>query len=189
MRGEGSGLDEEELQWITAVGRGDEAQFAEFVRKYQGMVFAVCLKVTGQSNAAEDVAQEVFIKAFRALPSFRGDARFSTWLYQIAVRTCLDWKRAYQTEWRHHADTTVEDCQVVDTHTPEQMVVEREERVLLARLVSELQEPYRSITRWYYFEQLSYQDIANQTGLPLKTIESRLYRARRMMRERGEALR
>jgi RNA polymerase sigma factor (sigma-70 family) len=153
------------------------------------MVYSVCMKVTGNLIAAEDLAQEVFIKAFRVLSSFRGDARFSTWLYQIAMRKCLDWKRTNERTRKIQMDSPIDDYEVVGITTPEDTVVAQEESEMLVRLVDELHEPYRSITQWYYFDELSYQDISNQTGLPLKTIESRLYRARRMLREKGEALR
>ena len=83
---------------IEAVLAGQRDAFADLVTRYQGLVFSVCRKLTGDATAAEDVAQETFLKAYRALAAYRQEAAFSTWLYQIAVRQCLDWRRRQQRE-------------------------------------------------------------------------------------------
>lgn len=129
------------------------------------------------------------MKAYSALPAFREDSSFSTWLYQIAVRKCLDWKRAQQREQTRRSPGEVTENDWVTHETPEQIVLAEERSSKLHKIVDELGEPYRTSVRMYYFEQRSYQEIAERRGITAKTVESQLYRARAMMRKKGEELR
>lgn len=165
---------------------GQRQAFGHLVNRYQGMVYRVCFKITGEAESAKDMAQEVFIKAYKALPSFRGQSSFSTWLYQIAYRTCLDWKRANDREWRHRTAADYTENDVVSPHTPEQETLRKETSQELDRNLNNLAEPYRSVVQLYYFQHHSYQEIAEQKGISVKTVESQLYRARQMMRKLGE---
>lgn len=184
---EGRVLDEQ--QCVRAAVAGNCDAFGELVATYQSMVYRVCLKMTGNRNAAEDLAQEVFLKAYDALSAFRLDSSFSTWLYQITVRKCLDWRRSVSRERQKVSPVVVEDGEWMAMDTPEQSVVDEEQKSELLSLVDGLREPYRTVTKLYYFDERSCQEIAKQTGTSVKTIESQLYRARRIMRERGGALR
>lgn len=103
---------------------------------------------------------------------------------QIAMRKCLDWKRRRQVAY-HVSDQSLDAVSCSSTPTPEQRVIEREQQESLRDLIANLQEPYRSVMLQHYLAGLSYQEIAERTGLPLKTMESRLYRGRRMLRERS----
>ncbi|CAH1057189.1 MULTISPECIES: RNA polymerase sigma factor [Paenibacillus] len=179
----------EEKEWISAVLNGEHQAFGHLVTRYQGMVYRVCVKITGEAESAKDMAQEVFIKAYKALPSFRGQSTFSTWLYRIAYRTCLDWKRANDREWRHRSAADYTENDWVTSQTPEQEVLEQEQSAELGENVNSLAEPYRSVVQLYYFQRNSYQEIAEQKGVSVKTIESQLYRARQMMRRQREELR
>ncbi|WP_449600786.1 RNA polymerase sigma factor [Paenibacillus sp. Marseille-Q9583] len=179
----------EEAEWISAVLNGEHQDFGHLVTRYQGMVYRVCVKITGEAESAKDMAQEVFIKAYKALPSFRGQSTFSTWLYRIAYRTCLDWKRANDREWRHRSAADYTENDWVTSQTPEQEVLEQEQSAELGENVNSLAEPYRSVVQLYYFQRNSYQEIAEQKGVSVKTIESQLYRARQMMRRQREELR
>lgn len=180
---------------IRAVLAGQHEAYADLVSRYQGLVYSVCCKMTGDAAAAEDVAQETFIKAFRALAAYRHEAAFSTWLYQIAVRQCLDWRRRQQREtareqaWQQQWDRDRlvhgglgHDASVA---TPERVVLAREGREEVRRRVDSLREPYRTVIQLYYFQEQSYEAIARRTGVSPKTVESQLYRARRLLREQG----
>jgi RNA polymerase sigma-70 factor (ECF subfamily) len=173
---------------VERVLGGDSQAFADLVVRYQGMVFSVCLRVAGDSSAAEDLAQEIFLKAYQSLATFRGEATFSTWLYQIAARKCLDFRKRKVRESERRENRPVEDFIVSDTTTPEKeyLVKERLEHTL--RFVNELREPYRTVVRMYYLQHYSYEEIAEETGIPLKTIESQLYRARKMLKDMGGVL-
>ncbi|MEK5235407.1 RNA polymerase sigma factor [Paenibacillus sp. FSL L8-0470] len=176
----------EETEWISAVLSGEHQAFGHLVNRYQGMVYRVCIKITGEAESAKDMAQEVFIKAYKALPSFRGQSSFSTWLYRIAYRTCLDWKRANDREWRHRSMADYTENDWVTTQTPESAALRKEASQELDENLNNLTEPYRSVVQLYYFQRHSYQEIADQKGISVKTVESQLYRARQMMRKSGE---
>ncbi|NQX70683.1 sigma-70 family RNA polymerase sigma factor [Paenibacillus alba] len=180
--------DLEDLEYIRAVIAGHRESYAELVLRYQGMVYRVCLKMTDDRFSAEDLAQEVFIQAYRALPSYREQSSFSTWLYQITVRKCLDWRRSRARDRLHRSDANLTEQDTVTWQTPEHELLDKERNEKLHRMIEELQEPYQTVVRLYYLQYCSYQDIANRTQLPIKTVESQLYRARRIMRERGEGL-
>jgi RNA polymerase sigma factor (sigma-70 family) len=180
---EGRVLDEQKC--ICAAMAGNHDAYGELVSTYQSMVYRVCLKMTGNRDAAEDLAQEVFLKAYHALPGFRQDASFSTWLYQITVRKCLDWRRSMSRERQKVSAVAVEDTEWLALITPEQSLVEKERFTELLLIVNGLREPYRTVTKMFYLDERSCQEIAEQTGTPVKTIESQLYRARRLMREKG----
>lgn len=187
VREEGSGLEESEC--IRAVMAGHRNAYGELVRTYQGMVYRVCLKMTGHPHSAEDLGQEVFIKAYDALQSFRFDASFSTWLYQIAVRTCLDWRRRQQVEQRRQSRLMEQVDAQFHVDTPELKVIASEQTEAVEQMVGSLKEPYRTVIVMFYERNLSYQEIAAKTGTSVKTVESRLYRARQMMRDKGDGLR
>ncbi|CAH1217926.1 RNA polymerase sigma-H factor [Paenibacillus auburnensis] len=176
----------EEAEWISAALSGQSQAFGHLVTRYQGMVYRVCIKITGEAESAKDMAQEVFIKAYKALPSFRGQSSFSTWLYRIAYRTCLDWKRANDREWRHRSTADYTENDWVTSQTPEHVALRKEASEELDQNLNSLTEPYRSVVQLYYFQRHSYQEIAEQKGVSVKTVESQLYRARQMMRKSGE---
>ncbi|RED33722.1 RNA polymerase RpoE-like sigma-24 subunit [Paenibacillus sp. VMFN-D1] len=180
---------EEELQWIRAVKAGHPEAYKFLVQRYQSMVYHVCLKMTADSVSAKDLSQDIFLKAYSALPAFREESSFSTWLYQIAVRKCLDWKRAHQREQARRTMGEVNENDWVTAETPEKIVLSEETNSRIRQIVDELQEPYKSAVQMYYFEQCSYQEIAKRRGITAKTVESQLYRARQMMRQKGEELR
>jgi RNA polymerase sigma factor (sigma-70 family) len=184
---EGSALKDEEC--VLAIKDGKAEVYGELVSKYQNMVYRVCLKITEDKNVAEDLAQDAFIRAYDALDSFRLEASFSTWLYQITVRKCLDWKRANARERQHVATGLPIDVNADSGNTPLQSVIRKERALEMQRIVDELSEPYRTVTKLFYFDHCSYQEIAKQVGSSVKTIESQLYRARRILREKGDGLR
>ncbi len=183
---EGRGLDEQNL--IREAASGNHDAFENLMLLYQSMVYRVCLKVTGSSTSAEDIAQEVFLKVYYALPEFRQDASFSSWLYQITVRKCLDWRRAESRARQRIGALEQKAANESTVDTPEGILVGNEQSRELLMLVNELREPYRTVTKMYYLEEQSYHQIATRTGLSVKTVESQLYRARRMLREKGGAL-
>lgn len=184
---EGRCLDEKIL--ICEAAAGNYETYGELIRAYEGMVYRVCLKMTGDSTTAEDVAQEVFMKAFDALPEFRQDSSFSTWLYQITVRKCLDWRRSASRTRQRISHFESDAANLPAAATPEGILLGKERYRELLSLVNGLNEPYRSVTKMYYLDEYSYREIAKQTGASVKTVESQLYRARRMLREKGGALR
>lgn len=174
---------------ISAVVTGHIEAYEELVRRYEPRVYATCLKASQRPQEAEDLTQEVFLSAYRGLRSFRGDAQFSTWIYQITVRKCLDWRRKREREVAYATFDNVELSVAAGDKTPEDAYVELEQNALLTGLLHSLPEPYRSTVHQYYVDRLSYQQISEQVGVSVKTVESRLYRARKMLKEKGAELR
>ena len=182
-RGEGSNLDE--LDCIHDVLAGRSERFAPLVQTYQAMVYRVCLRFTRNPSAAEDLAQDVFIKAFDSIHSFREDSSFSTWLYQVTLRKCLDWRREQMREWQWRGNVDSAAMQMQDGETPEEQLVNKETRHEVRQWVDQLRDPYRQVVILFYFDHCSYDEISQKTGIPVKTVESQLYRAKRQLRNLG----
>jgi RNA polymerase sigma-70 factor, ECF subfamily len=176
---------------VARVRDGETRLFEELVRRYQDPVYGMALRFLGDSAEAQDVAQEAFLRAFRGIKDFKGEARFSTWLYRITYNLCADWLRRNRKPGRRAAPYA-EAEEVADAHEDlEGGLLEREEREAVRRAVDELDGIYRTVVILLYYQKLSYEQIAAVLGVPVKTVETRLYRARRLLREAlsGEAAR
>jgi RNA polymerase sigma factor (sigma-70 family) len=170
-------------QIIGRVQGGETRFFEELVRRHQDAVFAMALRFVGERADAEDVAQEVFLRVHRSLDGFKGDAKFSTWLYRITFNLCTDWLRRSR-KTRRKAANIEEAGEVADGRVDlEEGLLDDEERRRVRRALDGLEEKYRSVVLLLYYQKMSYDQIAEVLGMPLKTVETRLYRARKMLRE------
>jgi RNA polymerase sigma-70 factor (ECF subfamily) len=175
---------------VAAAKAGDQDAFGHLVERHEAKIFGLCLKMLGNPEDAEDVLQEVFIKAFEALPGFRGEARFSTWLYRIAHNACLMRIR------KKKLDTVsldrpleVEEGQiqrdVTDWSTdPRTDVMSEELSSVLTRHINELNPDNRIVFVLRDIHGLSTDDTASVLGLSVPAVKSRLHRARLYLRER-----
>jgi RNA polymerase sigma factor (sigma-70 family) len=170
-------------QIIERVRAGETRLFEELVRRYQVMVFGMARRLVGSD--AEDVAQEAFLRVHRGLAGFKGDSRFSTWLYRITFNLCTDRARR---AGRARDTGDLEDAGDVEDPGPgvERRVLENEEQQEVRDALATLDDKYRAIIVLFYYQGLSYEQIGEVTGLPVKTVETRLYRARRALRGRLE---
>ncbi|MCS6801731.1 MAG: sigma-70 family RNA polymerase sigma factor [Chloroflexota bacterium] len=165
--------------WVGRALRDPEA-FAVLVERYQGRIFALCYRMTGNSDDAADLAQETFIRAYRGLKTFRLDARFSPWLYKIAANLCLNY-------WKGKAQRPEEG---LDEHlratdlSPERRVEQQELRELLTEAIAELPPNYRAAIVLRHLHDLAYEDIAETLGVPLGTVKTWLFRARERLQQR-----
>ena len=170
-------------QIIDRVRKGETRLFEQLVRRYQDPVFGMAARFTGSRSDAEDVAQEVFLKVFRSLAGFKGESKFSTWLYRITFNLSADWLRRNRRPARRAAPIE-EAGEVRDARVDlEASLLASEERERVSRAIDALDERYRSVIVLLYYQKLPYEEIAAIMGLPVKTIETRLYRARRILRE------
>jgi RNA polymerase sigma-70 factor, ECF subfamily len=167
---------------IARVRAGETRRFAELVRRYQDPVYGMALRFVGSGGDAQDVAQEAFLRAFRGIAGFKGEARFSTWLYRITYNLCADWLRRQRKPGRPRRFTEADE--VADDRVDlEEGLLAREEREKVRRALAGLDGIYRSVILLHYYQKLSYEQIAGALEVPVKTVETRLYRARRMLRE------
>ncbi len=177
---------------IEAVG-GHSYGFEELVRRYQRPITAYVFRMIGDYDAALDVTQEVFIKVYNSLEKYSPEYKFSTWLYRIAHNAAVDHLRRNsvvpQSIETENADGTYELQIESRGPTPEQDHERSEWRIEIEAVVGCLPAAYRDLILLRHSRDLSYDEIAQVTGLPLGTVKNRLFRAREMMRnifiERG----
>ena len=174
----------EEKQLVRLAQEGSPAAFEELVTKYQSKVFSMALSFTRNREAADDLAQEIFLKAYLALPRFHGKSEFGTWLYRISVNHIKDFLRK-----RGRAkEVSLEDVPEIsfsDREQAEKAEQEREaesRRTLVQTHVRSLPEKYRIILTLRDIQGLSYEEITRILKLSPGTVDSRLHRARRMLR-------
>lgn len=174
------GATEDERNWVLRSQNGDPEAFAALVKKYQRMVDTLAYRMTGSQADAEDLAQETFIQAFRQLPDFRAEARFSSWLYRIAVNRCLNWKRRSQRQeqlhedWRRRPETTV---------TTDESVAQQVQEALL-----KLNPKQRAAVVLTVYDGLNHAEAAQVLGCSETTISWRLFAARSKLKRLLNAL-
>ena len=179
---------DEEL--IARVLAGDEASYGTLVTRYQDYVYTIAVRIVGNDEDAEDVAQEAFVRAYRALPRFRGDSKFSSWLYRIATNRALTHlkrrrRRAVTVniESGPHVEAGVIDDARGEEMSPELVVRDEEFRRAVRAAVLELPEQYRVVVTLFYLEERSYKEVAATLGIPMGTLKTHLHRARALLRD------
>jgi RNA polymerase sigma-70 factor (ECF subfamily) len=182
--GPASGVDASDLELVRRAQRGERGAFDLLVLRYQHKVIKLVARLLRDPAEAEDVAQEAFVKAYRALASFRGDSAFYTWLYRIAVNTARNAMASrqrrpldYEAELSEGEQTAVE-ARLRHTDTPEATVLSEEIRETVNRAVAALPEDLRTAIILREVEGLSYEEIAAAMDCPVGTVRSRIFRAR-----------
>jgi RNA polymerase sigma-70 factor (ECF subfamily) len=181
----GHEIDGDALAVSRALG-GDLGAFEALVLKYEKMVYGISYRMLLDREEAQDAAQEAFLKAFRALPSFKGGSKFATWLYRIAANACLDLlrKRKSYSELSLDAQTEDEDgarggFDVADGAADIEAALEGKEfRALVREAVDGLPDAHRAIIVMRDFQDMEYAEIAGVLGCPEGTVKSRINRAR-----------
>jgi RNA polymerase sigma-70 factor, ECF subfamily len=169
---------------------GTDASFEELVRRYQRPIVSYVYRMTGDYEAALDLTQEVFIKIYASLARYRAEFKFSTWIYRIAHNAAIDYLRRCgpRTQELETADGYVRPIPS-GVLTPEQESEHKERRAEIEDVIRQLPAAYRELIILRHGHDLSYDEIAEVTGLPLGTVKNRIFRAREAMRapliERG----
>src|SRR5256884_2000831 len=170
----------------TAIA-GRETSFEELVRRYQRPIAAYVYRMVGDYDSALDLTQEVFIKVYNSLARYRSEFKFSTWIYKIAHNAAIDHLRRHAV--RGQALVAGEDCERREVAlkslrlTPEQESEKKERCSEIEAVVQTLPAGYRELIVLRHSHDLSYDEIAEVTGLPLGTVKNRLFRAREAMRD------
>lgn len=170
---------------VERVQRGDKRAFDLLVTKYQRKIFRLLSRLIRDPGEIEDVAQEAFIKAFRALPNFRGESAFYTWLYRIAINTAKNHLVAQGRRAPTSTETEVEDAEnfdeadgLRDVNTPDAVMMSRQVGEAVNRAIEKLPEDLRTAIVLRELEGLSYEEIAESMNCPIGTVRSRIFRAR-----------
>src|SRR5690606_24472345 len=173
-----------DLELVRRVQRGDSTAFDVLVRKYQHRIVALIGRYIADWSECQDVAQDAFMRAYRALPNFRGDAQFYTWLHRIAVNTAKNHLVA-QSRRPPGGDIDVDDAEQFDSavrlrdnDTPERELMRQEVEQAVLRVVEGLPEELREAISLREVDGLSYEEIASRMGCPIGTVRSRIFRAR-----------
>jgi RNA polymerase sigma-70 factor (ECF subfamily) len=165
---------------------GDAESFNELISRWEGPIYALAYRVIGREEDARDVTQETFLRAFRGLAAFKGQAKFSSWLYRIALNLCRDWIRRKK---RSPMATLPEDIELEDlasdtgpTETVEDLVSRRELSELVEAAMARLPEEQRTAIILKEYHGMTFQEIADLQGCPLSTVKTRLYQGLSVLR-------
>lgn len=180
------GERESDLLLVERVQSGDREAFGLLVGKYQRKLLRLVMRLVRDPAEAEDVAQEAFIKAYRALPNFRGESAFYTWLYRIGVNTAKNWLAAQGRRMTplgdlvdEEADGGIEESALLrDDETPDRVLLSKQIGATVNAAMDALPEDLRTAISLREIDGLSYEEIAQVMDCPIGTVRSRIFRAR-----------
>lgn len=165
---------------------GDLDSFNQLVIRWERPIYALAYRVIGREEDARDVCQETFLRAFRAINGFKGQAKFSSWLYRIALNLCRDWIRRERRQPIAQAPEGVDIIELAGESTPsesiEDLVARREIGRAVARAMAELPEEQRTAIVLKEYHGLTFQEIADLLDCPLSTVKTRLYQGLSVLR-------
>jgi RNA polymerase sigma-70 factor (ECF subfamily) len=181
--------ERDDAELVVASQAGNEDAFAQLVQRHQRRVFNLVFRMLQQYEEANEVTQETFLAAWQGLPSFRGDARFSTWLYRIAYNCCL--KQLEQRKRDKALQAAVQAEQIFQQESCDERAaaeLEAHERQALVREhLSQLPTKYRIVLVLRHLQELTYEEMAEILTMPIGTIKTHLFRARNLLKERLES--
>lgn len=182
--------EQEDMQLVVASQAGDQDAFAQLVQLHQRRVFNLIFRMLHDYDEANEVTQETFLAAWQGLPSFRGDARFSTWLYRIAYNCCLKQLENRKRDKVLQAFIQQEEQLLQQDNRDAQMSAELESRgnqALVREYLFQLPAKYRIVLILRHLQDMTYEEMAEILTVPIGTIKTHLFRARHLLRERLEA--
>lgn len=183
---------DEEL--VARAQGGDVESFNQLIVRWERPIYALAYRVIGREEDARDVCQDAFLRAYRALPGFKGQAKFSSWLYRIALNLCRDWirrqRRAPVSQMPEDADATELAAETGPVESIEDLVARRELSAIVEQAMSALSEEQRTAIILKEYHGMTFQEIADMQGCPLSTVKTRLYQGlsllRRRLKEQGQ---
>lgn len=189
--------EQSEAALVERLRARDETAFNELVRAYERRVYGLMLRMLGRNDEAEDLAQEVFVQVFKAIDQFRGESRLSTWIYRIGVNLCKNHNKYLQ---RRHASeqeelepladrvpmSNAKGTTVGEMVRPDDALVGRQIELVVQQGIDALDSEFREALILRDVEDLSYEEIAQITGVPEGTVKSRIHRARAQLKQAVE---
>jgi len=164
---------------IQKVLQGNTNAFAELVNTYKNLVFTVALKMVKNREEAEEVAQDTFIKAFKNLGTFKGDSKFSTWLYKIAYHNCLDRFKLLQKQYNTDSIENMVSFNVASTDNILKSIERKDRAEAMKICLEELPEEERTVLWFFYYKELSLKEIVDITQYSEANIKVKLHRGRK----------
>jgi RNA polymerase sigma-70 factor, ECF subfamily len=177
-------LQDEEI--VRLVIDGHTQAYSILVDKYKNMIFDLCYKYTYDYTEAQDLSQDIFIKAYRKLYTFKNSSSFSTWFYRIGINTCIDWTRKKKKQKNMNVVDEDGYLEVLPSNDPalEDIVIDKEKRQLVRNAISNMSEKYKTVVILYNYKNLSCMEISQILDVPVKTVETRLYRAKKILKNK-----
>ncbi|MBP1629161.1 MAG: polymerase, sigma-24 subunit, subfamily [Bacteroidetes bacterium] len=167
---------------------GDQKAYADLMNTYREPIYYMLLKMTNNAIDADDLTLEAFGKAFKSLGQYTPDYAFSTWLFRIATNNCIDFirKKRTKTVSMDNLYTNIDGEEIginipSETLDPEEKIIEKQKILLMREVVSRLKPHYRSLVELRYFDELSYEEIAEKLQVPIGTVKAKLFRAREFL--------
>ncbi len=165
---------------IKKVLNGDVNAFTYIVKKYENLVYTICLNIVGDSFKSQDLTQDTFISLYKALPQVHGN-NLKNYICRIATNKSIDYKRSAVRTREFIADFEDYSQEEFKSEGFEKLILDREKKQQVITLVNSLNEPYRSTVISHYFKGKSYNEMAKEENISIKTVETRLYRARKIL--------
>lgn len=172
---------EQDIIYIKRVLNGDRDAYAYLVDKYKAMVFSLALRITSNREEAEEIAQDAFVRAYQSLGSFRGKAKFSSWLYRIVYNTGISHLRKQEKGRISIDDTNISDSLYTESNKLHESLSQSEREKYLEIALNTLDEDERFFVVLYYYEERDLEEIAEIAGLTKTNTKVRLFRARKKM--------
>jgi len=174
--------EQSDIYYIDKVLKGDRGAYSYLVNRYSGMVFSMALKLLKNETEAEDLSQEVFVSAFRSLASFKGNAKFSTWIYRITYNKAITQLRKKSPEWSTDNELLLEKNGGVEFDSNLLSQEESAER-LLGAAIKQLPENEQILIMLHYFEDQSMEEISVISGISVSNVKVKLFRIRKKLKE------
>jgi len=178
----------EEKELLLNLQGGDKTAFKQFFNRYQQLVYNVCYRMSDSREDAEDITQDVFIKAFQSIANFRGDAKLSTWLYRIAVNTCLKYQNRKKLNRLVSLDFLLKEEEkhnsVFYSEAPDQKIEISETAQIVRSVIQKLSARQQTAVVLHRYENLSYEEIARIMEISIPAVESLLHRAKENLVEK-----
>ena len=180
----------DDFKLVQSAIDGDERAYSLLMNRYRNSVYHAMFKMVNNRDDADDLTIEAFGKAFRKLPTYAPNYAFSTWLFKIAINNCIDHIRKKRLVTLSMDDTILPDSDREFSHNirdyepdPEQSMIHEQKIAHVRRLVEKMSIKYRTMIELRYYEELSYEEIAQELNLPLGTVKAQLFRAKEILHQ------